>query len=210
MAGVAGQGRKFALSDALDAATLVFWEYGYEGTSLKMLTEAMGINPPSLYKAFGSKEELFFAAIDHYNASYGSFVGEAFDEAISGIDLARRILHGAAGHYARPDFPGGCLTISAAVTVTPENQHVADRLSSLRNANVAKIAEAFEKDVRAGRLPAHTSATRLATFVGATLQGMSQQARDGADAAQLREIAEMALAVLPEVFERDRAPTAAG
>lgn len=196
MAGVAGQGRKFVLDDALDAATLAFWEYGYEGASLKMLTEAMGINPPSLYKAFGSKEELFFTVIDHYNATHGRFMGEAFDEATSGSDLVRRILYGAADHYARPEFPGGCLTISAAVAVTPENQRVADRLAELRNANLAKIADAFDGDVRAGRLPPETPSCQLATFVGACVQGMSQQARDGADATQLHAIAEMALTAM--------------
>lgn len=197
MAGVAGQGRRFAVDAALDAATLVFWEHGYEGASLALLTEAMGIKPPSLYKAFGSKEELFFSVIDRYNATHGSFVGSAFEEASDGFDLARRVLHGAADHYARPGFPGGCLTITAAVTVGPQNRRVAERLSDLRNANVAKIAQAFENDTRAGALPAGAPVVRLATFIGATLQGMSQQARDGADAAQLHAIADLALGALP-------------
>jgi AcrR family transcriptional regulator len=193
MAGVAGQGRKFGVTDALDAATLVFWEHGYEGASLKLLTEAMGINPPSLYKAFGSKEELFFAVIDHYNATHGRFLGDAFAAATSADELVRRIVHGAADHYARPGFPGGCLTISAAVTVTPENTHVAERLAALRNANVARIADALAHDVETGALPSDAPIVPLASFVGATLQGMSQQARDGANAQALHAIADLAL-----------------
>ncbi len=197
MAGVVGQGRKFAVDDALDAATLLFWEHGYEGASLKMLTETMGINPPSLYKAFGSKEDLFFSCIDYYNDSYGSFLAEAFARATSASELVRLILHGAADHYARPDFPGGCLTISAAVTVTPDNRHVAERLSALRMTNVNKIADAYARDMSNGRLVSDMAPEVLATFVGATIQGMSQQARDGSDAVRLHEIADLALVALP-------------
>jgi AcrR family transcriptional regulator len=197
VAGVAGQGRKFAVDDALEAATMVFWRYGYEGSSLKMLTEAMGIKPPSLYSAFGSKEDLFFTVVRHYNDTHGRFAADAMTLSASGIELVHRLLREAAKHYARPEFPSGCLTISAAVTVTPDNQHVAERLADMRNANVAAIAQALDHDVATGRLPRSTATGQLAAFVGATLQGMSQQARDGASAAQLRAIAEVALNALP-------------
>lgn len=190
MAGVMGQGRKFRVPEALEAATLVFWEHGYEGTSLKMLTGAMGINPPSLYKVFGSKEELFFSVIDHYNTTHGRFFSDAFEKESRAEGLICSILHGAAEHYTRPGFPGGCLIISATVTVTPENGHVAERLAALRNANTARIADAL--DSAPDRVTSTAPAT-VATFIAATMQGMSQQARDGANAEQLHTIADLAL-----------------
>lgn len=194
MAGVAGQGRRFDVTAALDAAMEVFWRWGYEGASLSALTAAMGIRPPSLYAAFGSKESLFFAVVDHYNATHGSFLAEALAEEPSGTRLARRALDEAAVHYASPDGrPAGCLVISAAVTVTPGNRHVADRLAAMRNQNLAAFEQAFQRDVDTGELPPATDPHRLARFVAATLQGMSQQARDGAGADELRAVAATAL-----------------
>ena len=61
-----GRPRAFDMDQALDQALHVFWEKGYAGTSITDLTEAMGINPPSLYAAFGNKEKLFKKALDRY------------------------------------------------------------------------------------------------------------------------------------------------
>src|SRR5512138_3569574 len=63
-----GRPRSFDRDAALDAAVKVFWSRGYEGASLAELTEAMGINPPSLYAAFGDKEGLFLEAAARYEA----------------------------------------------------------------------------------------------------------------------------------------------
>lgn len=196
MSGKAGQGRKFNIDDALEAATLVFWDSGYEGTSLAELTKAMGINPPSLYKAFGSKEDLFFSVVDHYNATHGSFMSTAFAEEESGLKLMRRLLIEAADHYPSKTFPGGCLVISSAVAVTSANRHVAERLSKMRNDNILAMAEALTRDREAGRIPQSTDTHAMAAFVGATLQGMSQQARDGASKENLLRIAHYAITAI--------------
>ncbi|WP_284753210.1 TetR/AcrR family transcriptional regulator [Arthrobacter sp. efr-133-R2A-120] len=196
MSGKTGQGRKFNVEDALEAATLVFWNHGYEGASLAELTHAMGINPPSLYKAFGSKEDLFFSVVDHYNATHGNFMAIAFAEETSGLALMRRLLLEAADHYASASYPGGCLVISAAVTVTPANRHVADHLAKMRNDNIAAMAEALTHDLNARRIPQNTDTKAMAAFVGATLQGMSQQARDGATKEDLTRIANYAITAI--------------
>ena len=65
----------------------------------------MGINPPSLYKAFGSKEDLFFSVVDHYNATHGNFMSIAFAEEATGLELMRRLLLEAADHYASTSYP---------------------------------------------------------------------------------------------------------
>lgn len=196
VSGRTGQGRKFDVGEALEAATLVFWDHGYEGASLAALTAAMGIKPPSLYKAFGSKEELFFLVVDHYNATHGSFMATAFEEESSGLALMRRLLLEAADHYASPSYPGGCLVISAAVAVTAVNRHVGDRLAKMRNSNISAMAEALKCDLDAGELPPGSDRQAMASFVGATLQGMSQRARDGASAEDLRRIATYAIAAI--------------
>ena len=193
MAGVAGQGRRFELTTAVEAALEVFWRWGYEGSSLATLTAAMEIRPPSLYSAFGSKESLFFTVVDHYNATHGRFLADAIAAESSGTRLARRVLHEAATHYAATDHPGGCLVISAAVTVTPGNRHVAERLAGLRNQNLATFEQAFRRDVDSGELSPRADPHQLARFVAATLQGMSQQARDGARVEDLQAVAATAV-----------------
>lgn len=184
MVGKAGQGRKFDIDEALRAATMVFWQYGYEGATLSELTNAMGIKPPSLYKAFGSKEELFFSVIRFYNKHYGDFMSRAFEEEDGGQRLVRRLLREAAKYYPASKFPGGCLVISAAVAVDKENAHIANRLADMRNANIVALTE-YEGIT----MP-------MARFVGATLQGMSQQARDGLGYEELLEIAEFAISAI--------------
>ncbi|MDO4888569.1 MAG: TetR/AcrR family transcriptional regulator [Actinomycetaceae bacterium] len=184
MSGKPGQGRKFQTESALEAATIVFWEHGYEGTSLAELTKAMGINPPSLYKAYGSKEDLFFAVVDHYNSTYGAFMATAMSEEKDGLAMLRRVLLEAAEHYSTKGLPGGCLVISAAVTVKSANRHVGERLADMRNENIRQMAS--RADVT----------DDMARFVASTLQGMSQQARDGATTSELERIAAMAITAL--------------
>ena len=75
MAAVRGRPREFDVEEALAAALHVFWEKGYEGASLTDLTEAMGITRPSLYAAFGNKEDLFKRALDLYEREKLAYVG---------------------------------------------------------------------------------------------------------------------------------------
>ncbi|MDJ0363194.1 TetR/AcrR family transcriptional regulator [Rhodococcus sp. H29-C3] len=189
MAGVPGQGRKFDVDAALDHAMFAFWRHGYEGTSVATLTSAMQINPPSLYSAFGGKEGVFFAAIDRYNSTRGDFMDRAFAEEAHAPNLIRRLLFGAASHYTDESCPGGCLIISSAVSVTDANSHIADRLRDMRNANIQLLAERIAVDVIDGLLSAECDPEELAEFIGITIQGMSQRARDGASRHQLNRVA---------------------
>ncbi|MFJ6380904.1 TetR/AcrR family transcriptional regulator [Kitasatospora sp. NPDC092039] len=192
MAGVRGQGRKFDLEDILEKAMFVFWRHGYDGTSVATLTREMGIGAPSLYAAFGSKEGLFLAVVEHYNNGWGGFMQRVFDEEQRAAALVRRLLYEAAEAYAHTDCPGGCLIISSATRVSEAGQEVADRLRELRNANIDRLEARIGADADAGVLPAGTDARALAEFLGAVVQGMSHRARDGATVATLRTVAGMA------------------
>jgi len=72
-----GRTRQFDVDEALDRALEVFWARGYEGATLPELTRAMGINRPSLYAAFGNKEQLFRKALERYQTGPMSFLAEA-------------------------------------------------------------------------------------------------------------------------------------
>ena len=105
-----GRPRAFDRDKALDQALHVFWERGYEGTSIADLTEAMGINPPSLYAAFGNKETLFREALDRYEARRDEIMAEAF-AAPTAREAMTRLLEGTADRLSDKDKPRGCLMV---------------------------------------------------------------------------------------------------
>ncbi|MEU5992141.1 TetR/AcrR family transcriptional regulator [Spirillospora sp. NPDC047418] len=194
-----GRPRTFDRDAALTAAVHLFWDRGYEATSIGELTEAMGIRPASLYAAFGDKKALFREAAEAYGRSRdGSFVASALAEEPTARRAFTRILHEAAAIYPDPSHPPGCLVISAATNVTPQDAEIATFLRDVRNANL----ERFESRLRAaqadGELPATADPKALAHYFAAIMQGMSQQARDGATHKALTDIADQAMRTWPQ------------
>jgi AcrR family transcriptional regulator len=193
-----GRPRAFDRDTALDAATRLFWERGYEATSVGELTEAMGIRPGSLYAAFGDKKSLFKEVVYSYGRSAaGAFMSVALDEEPTAYGAFARILREAAVVYTDPSHPAGCLTISAATNVTPQDAEVAAFLRDLRNKNLDVFRARLQAAQQAGELPAATNPRAMAAYFAAVIQGMSQRAADGATAAELTETAELALTAWP-------------
>jgi AcrR family transcriptional regulator len=192
-----GRPRSFDRQAALEQAALTFWAHGYEATSISDLTAALGIGAPSLYAAFGDKRKLFHEAVAHYQESHGSFTARAMAEEPTARAVIERILREAATEYTAPDHPRGCLVISAAQNCSPASADVEESLRAIRNKNVAALQSRIQQDIDNGILPPATDARTFALFAAATLQGMSQQARDGATEADLLAIATTALKTLP-------------
>ncbi|MFF3315662.1 TetR/AcrR family transcriptional regulator [Streptomyces sp. NPDC003035] len=190
-----GRPRSFDRLTALEQATMAFWEHGYETTSVSDLTRAMGISAPSLYAAFGDKKALFEEVVEAYAVSYGAYGGRAFAQEPTARGALGRMLREAAEVFTDPSHPRGCLMISAATNCsTPE---VEEALRARRNDNLASFEARIQRDVDAGELPAGTDAGALARLYGAVLQGMSQQARDGATRTELEAVAEAAMSAWP-------------
>lgn len=196
--GKRGRPRGFDRDAALRAAMLLFWRHGYEGTSIAELTRAMGITPPSLYSAFGDKRALFEEVVRRYGQTDGAFMTRALDEEPTARAGVARMLREAAGQYTHPDHPWGCLVITAATNTTPQDAEVGEALRDLRLANLEALQKLIARDVQGDVLPPGTDAHRLAVFSAAVLQGMSQQARDGADAAELAAVADAAMRAWPD------------
>jgi AcrR family transcriptional regulator len=192
-----GRPRSFDRDEALEGAIAVFWEHGYDATSIALLTKAIGIGAPSLYAAFGDKRALFFEALDRYIRTYGAFTARALAEEPNARDAVERLLHEAAAAYTRPDRPHGCLLITAATNCSPQSADIAARLREIRAAGARALEDKIAAAARTGELPTHTDAHALTTFYGAVLQGMSAQARDGAAVTDLEQIAEAALHAWP-------------
>src|SRR5439155_2785661 len=111
-----GQPRSFDVGKAVDRALDVFWRKGYEGASLSDLTRAMRINRPSLYAAFGNKEELFRKVLDRYVNGPLAYFGKAL-AAPKARGVIEQIFVGAARMASDPRFPSGCLMVQGALAV---------------------------------------------------------------------------------------------
>lgn len=190
-----GRPRAFDPDEALDKAMRLFWAKGYEGTSLSDLTEALGINRPSLYAAFGNKEELFRKACERYAAcassmSVCSLEGRPVQEAVAAF------LYGTAEGAPNEEHPG-CMLVTAALATSEESESVRQEMCQARNQVQNAWQERFERAVRAGELPEGSDPATLARYLMTVSNGMSVQARSGATREELRQVATLALRAWP-------------
>lgn len=184
-----GRPRGFDRDAALERAMRLFWRKTYEGTSLAELTAAMGINAPSLYAAFGSKDALFRAAVAHYAEHHGTEIWRALRE-IPAIDAAiEEFLYATARSYSSPDDPPGCLIVLGTQHGHGEGDPVHRELRERRRAGFDLIAERLARAVAEGELPAGFDVAGAAAFLLSVQTGMSVLARDGADRAALEAAA---------------------
>lgn len=192
-----GRPRLLDREQALEAALQLFWRHGYEGTSITDLRTAMGVTPPSLYAAFGSKDALYRAALDRYEASYGGYAARALAEEPRGRDAVARMLREAVALYAASREPLGCMLAAGAVMCAPEHKDVTADLARRRGSVTAMIRDRFDRAVAEGDLAPSTNTAALAAYYAAVIQGLSIQARDGVDRGVLDAIAATALSAWP-------------
>jgi AcrR family transcriptional regulator len=193
-----GRPREFDPDKALDVALHVFWSRGYEGASINDLTEAMGITKPSLYAAFGNKEELFRKALDRYVDGPGGYVQVALAKPTV-REVVEHLLFEAADAVTDPNHPPGCLAVQGALTCGEAAESIKQELMSRRAQGEEDLRKRFERAVAESDLPAESDPADLARYVSAILQGMAVQAAGGTSRAQLRKIAEITLRSWPPV-----------
>jgi AcrR family transcriptional regulator len=175
-----GRPLSFDRDAALETAMHVFWERGYEAASISDLTSAMGITPPSLYTAFGDKEQLFLEAIERYALGYGSAGARALVEEPTARGAIERWLLEAANELTQPCHPKGCMVVMAATNCSAAAERVQDALLLRRTEAIANVGHRIQGGIDGGELPADTHAKDLANFYATIYQGMSMQAKDGA------------------------------
>lgn len=184
-----GRPRGFDRDAALERAMRLFWCKTYEGTSLADLTGAMGINAPSLYAAFGSKEALFREAVAYYADHYGTEIWRSLRE-IPAVDAAvEGFLHETARSYSTPGDPPGCMIVLGTQHGHGEDVPVHRELRERRRTGLDLIAERLARAVEEGELPAGFDVVGAAAFLLSVQTGMSVLARDGADRAALEAAA---------------------
>src|SRR5947208_505542 len=183
----AGRPRSFDLDKALDAALQVFWRKGYEGATLSDLTEAMGINRPSLYAAFGDKETLFRRVLDRYASGPGAYAAEALNERTARAAV-ERLLRTAAHSLTSPQHPRGCLIVQGALSCGDEAESVRRELITRREQGEAALRRRLQRARTDGDLPASSNPADLARYYVTVLHGMCIEAASGASRAELHRI----------------------
>jgi AcrR family transcriptional regulator len=191
-----GRPRSFDIDTALEQAMQVFWRLGYEGASVAELTKAMGINSPSLYAAFGSKEGLFKAVLDHYAARREKCLAEVL-AAPTAREAAERLLFGLVDLVTDPKEPPGCLFVQGGMTCGVATQEIPQELARRRAYLETVLQERFTQARDAGDLPASADPAALARYLVTVCNGIAVQAASGAGREELRQIAALALNAWP-------------
>jgi len=192
-----GRPRAFDLDTALERAMHVFWAKGYEGAALSDLTRAMRINRPSLYAAFGNKEQLFRKVLDRYASGPLAYFGKAL-EAPNARDVIEQILFGAAKMASDPRLPAGCLMVQGALACGDSAGSVQKETAARRAASEIALRRRLQRAKREGDLPRNADPTELGRYVMTVLQGMEVQGANGATRVQLRRVARVALRAWPK------------
>jgi AcrR family transcriptional regulator len=191
-----GRPRSFDREAALDAAMQVFWEKGYECTSISDLTEVMGINPPSLYAAFGDKERLFMEAVERYAQSRNASCSYC-DEPTARAAIEKLLTY-LATQLSETCHPRGCMMLMAATTASNTSPQLQKALADMRTGSRDRMKDRIRHGIADGDVPAGTDAGALADFFSTIMTGMSMNARDGASRKSLMATVAQAMQVFPQ------------
>ncbi|WP_420420460.1 TetR/AcrR family transcriptional regulator [Pacificispira sp.] len=177
-----GRPWSFDREAAIETAMTLFWRHGYEGVSVGDLTKAIGIAPPSLYAAFGSKAGLYALAMDRYTNTFGCLTDLDIESEETLSAAVRLLLESAVRTVTHRERERGCMISSGLVASHPDLADLAEEAAMRREGLRERVAQSLQ------RFGPEEEIRRLSRYLLAVMQGISVQARDGVDAAQLQEI----------------------
>jgi AcrR family transcriptional regulator len=190
--GKTGRPISFNEDAAPEAAMLLFWERGFEGTSMADLTEAMGLNPSSIYAAFGDKHALFAHAVRRYLGSRAQYAVKALEEPT--LDrVVRALFDNTVAFLTTPGHPPTCMTLAGAMGCSVEAAPARDLMTEVRKQNEAAIKERLLVARKAGELSKDINVDDYTRYLSLLLAGLSIQAANGSSKAELKRTAQMAL-----------------
>lgn len=193
-----GRPRAFNKDTALEKAMYLFWRHGYDGTSLGQLTKEIGIAAPSLYSAFGSKENLFKLALERYFQTVSSLAVEEFSNAETVYEGLENVLFASANSFADPESPLGCMIGIGTLRCSSSNSAIQEATTVLRQKSFLDLQERLLLAQTKGEISDSTNVDAIADFYSAIVYGMSVMAKDGASRERLIALAETALAAWPK------------
>jgi AcrR family transcriptional regulator len=187
-----GRPSAFDYEEVLEKALRVFWMRGYEGASIAELSEAMGINRPSIYAAYGNKEELFSKALTRYMAGSVAYVAEAMQEPTA-KQVAEKFLTQSAEFLSNEHNPRGCMIAIGSLFSGEGSEQVQRELVAYRQGYENSIRERFDLAKSQNDLPQNVNTAVLAKYIATLHQGMSVQATSGATKEELLAVVQLAL-----------------
>lgn len=200
---MAGRPREFDRKDALRKAKLVFWQRGYEGTSISDLVATLGIASARIYAAFGSKENLFREAVALYLSEEGAFADLAMHEPNTHLAI-EQLLTNAVETYTQQSQPRGCMVVLSLTNYSSENEKLMFWLANYRLARTASIIQRLKKGIESGDLPEKTDTQALGDYFAALLHGISIQARDGISRERLLAMVAIAMRTFDGIIAQNR------
>lgn len=187
-----GRPRNIPEEEAIDRALRVFWRLGYDRTSVADLSSALEVGPSSLYNAFGSKEQLYRRAIEHYVAQYTDFVDEAEQDGLDVEASVRGLLRAAATAYTAPGNPPGCAIMQTGGASSPEESEAAAITVEVKTAVERRLKRMLDRASRTHGTELSAPSRIVAKYLIATLRGLSQLAIDGAGRRDLQRVCDVA------------------
>ena len=184
-----GRPQKFKTTEALNQAIEVFWSHGYEGTSLSNLTSALNMNRPSIYAAFGNKENLFKLSTEKYLDEHLGFIDEAMNE--KNIFIAFNMLF---KKQIELIYTGkGCLLVNTALSCNPMNDAIKTMLNEYRKTIEGKFRKRIQLAQLKKEVGTKESPAAMAKYIASIYQGLSVQAAGGATSKELEVVVNIAL-----------------
>lgn len=175
----------------------LFWEHGYEGVSTARLGEAMGIASPSLYAAFGSKQELYAECLELYGQRYGNYLAATLAGPQSARDSLDNVLRQACQVYTGKHHPRGCMVATSGLQAAPDVEAAHAPAQDMRRNSKKLIEQRLLRAVKEGELAPGTDCDALAAYFALVIQGLAVQARDGASLQKLLRMVDVVMAAWP-------------
>ncbi|MGH9688658.1 MAG: TetR/AcrR family transcriptional regulator [Candidatus Acidiferrales bacterium] len=190
--GKTGRPISFDKDAALEAAMLLFWERGYEGTSMADLTQAMGLNPSSIYGAFGDKHALFQLAVKRYVEIRARYAGKALEEPTL-EKVVRALFDSTVAFLTTPGHPPTCMTLAGAMGCSVDAAPARDLMTEVRRQNEAAIRKRLLAARKSGEFSKGVNVGDYTRYLSSILAGLSVQAANGSTKAELKRTSQMAL-----------------
>lgn len=174
---------------------LLFWERGYEGTSMADLTQVMGLNPSSIYAAFGDKQQLFSLAAKRYSDSRGRYAAKALQEPTL-KRVVRALFDSTVAFLTTPGHPSTCMTLAGAMGCSADAAPARALMTEIRKQNEVAMRERLLKARSSGELPKGIDVDDYTRYLSSILSGLSIQAANGSTRKELERTAQIALRYL--------------
>ena len=190
--GKTGRPISFDKEAALEAAMLLFWERGFEGASMADLVRVMGLNPSSIYAAYGDKHALFALAVQRYLGSRARYATDALAEPTL-EKVVRALFRNTVAFLTAPGHPSTCMTLVGAAGCSVEAAPARDLTTAARRQNEVAIKQRLQKARNCGELSKELNIDDYTRYLSMLLAGLSIQAANGSTRAELKRTAQMAL-----------------